>query len=86
MRPEYCGQPGNIPRLYSGLYLDFADRATHVFIRNKPGTFDQALRAIAATKKAGKLFHSCAAGRGFIYIKANGDVWPCPFEIQWGCP
>jgi radical SAM protein with 4Fe4S-binding SPASM domain len=30
-------------------------------------------------KLAGKVFHGCAAGRGFLYIKANGDVWPCPF-------
>lgn len=30
-------------------------------------------------KLAEKLFHGCAAGRGFVYIKANGDVWPCPF-------
>jgi radical SAM protein with 4Fe4S-binding SPASM domain len=36
-------------------------------------------------KLAGKVFHGCAAGRGFIYIKANGDVWPCPFvEISAG--
>lgn len=25
------------------------------------------------------LFHGCSAGRGFVYIKPNGDVWPCPF-------
>ena len=24
-------------------------------------------------------FHGCAAGWGLIYIKANGDIWPCPF-------
>ncbi|MCX5848451.1 MAG: radical SAM protein [Deltaproteobacteria bacterium] len=36
-------------------------------------------------KLAGKVFHGCAAGRGFVYIKANGDVWPCPFvEISAG--
>jgi len=28
---------------------------------------------------ARQVFHGCAAGRGFVYIKANGDVWPCPF-------
>jgi radical SAM protein with 4Fe4S-binding SPASM domain len=28
---------------------------------------------------AGKVFHGCSAGRGFVYVKANGDVWPCPF-------
>lgn len=32
-----------------------------------------------ALKLAGKVFHGCAAGRGFAYVKANGDVWPCPF-------
>jgi radical SAM protein with 4Fe4S-binding SPASM domain len=32
-----------------------------------------------------KVFHGCAAGRGFVYIKANGDVWPCPFvEVSAG--
>ncbi|MCE5211785.1 MAG: radical SAM protein [Deltaproteobacteria bacterium] len=36
-------------------------------------------------KIAGKIFHGCAAGRGFVYVKANGDVWPCPFvEINAG--
>ena len=34
---------------------------------------------------AGKVFHGCAAGRGFVYVKANGDVWPCPFvEVSGG--
>ena len=32
-----------------------------------------------------KVFHGCAAGRGFIYIKPDGQVWPCPFiEINCG--
>lgn len=36
-------------------------------------------------KLAGKVFHGCAAGRGFVYIKSNGDVWPCPFvEVNAG--
>lgn len=36
-------------------------------------------------KLARQVFHGCAAGRGFAYIKANGDVWPCPFvEINAG--
>jgi radical SAM protein with 4Fe4S-binding SPASM domain len=31
------------------------------------------------------VFHGCSAGRGFVYIKANGDVWPCPFvEVSCG--
>lgn len=34
---------------------------------------------------AKQVFHGCAAGRGFVYIKANGDVWPCPFvQINTG--
>jgi AdoMet-dependent heme synthase len=34
---------------------------------------------------AGNFFHGCAAGRGFVYVKANGDVWPCPFvEVNAG--
>jgi len=34
---------------------------------------------------AEKVFHGCAAGRGFVYVKANGDVWPCPFvEVKAG--
>lgn len=24
-------------------------------------------------------FHGCIAGKGMMYIKPNGDVWPCPF-------
>lgn len=36
-------------------------------------------------KLAEQVFHGCAAGRGFVYIKANGDVWPCPFiEVNAG--
>ena len=36
-------------------------------------------------KFAEKVFHGCAAGRGFVYIKSNGDVWPCPFvEVTAG--
>ena len=36
-------------------------------------------------RKAERFFHGCAAGRGFVYIKANGEVWPCPFiEINAG--
>jgi len=31
------------------------------------------------------VFHGCSAGRGFVYIKSNGDVWPCPFiEVSCG--
>jgi AdoMet-dependent heme synthase len=36
-------------------------------------------------KLAEKVFHGCAAARGFVYIKANGDIWPCPFvEVSGG--
>jgi len=24
-------------------------------------------------------FHGCAAGWGLLYLKSNGDLWPCPF-------
>jgi radical SAM protein with 4Fe4S-binding SPASM domain len=31
------------------------------------------------------VFHGCAAGRGFVYIKPNGEVLPCPFiEVSSG--
>ncbi len=34
---------------------------------------------------AEKVFHGCAAARGFVYIKPNGEVWPCPFvEVSGG--
>lgn len=36
-------------------------------------------------KIAEKVFHGCTAGRGFVYIKPNGSVWPCPFiEVNCG--
>lgn len=36
-------------------------------------------------KLANKVFHGCAAGRGFVYVKSNGEVWPCPFvEVPAG--
>jgi radical SAM protein with 4Fe4S-binding SPASM domain len=36
-------------------------------------------------KMARKVFHGCSAGRGFVYIKPNGDIWPCPFvEVKAG--
>ena len=28
---------------------------------------------------SGSRFHGCAAGWGLVYLKPNGDVWPCPF-------
>jgi len=50
------------------------------FLLEKKG-FNKGLKL----KLAGKVFHGCAAGRGFVYIKANGDVWPCPFvEVNAG--
>ncbi|MGD8546263.1 MAG: radical SAM protein [Candidatus Bathyarchaeota archaeon] len=31
------------------------------------------------------VFHGCSAGRGFVYIKPDGEVWPCPFlELNCG--
>jgi len=43
------------------------------------------IRSGLLLKLAGQVFHGCAAGRGFVYVKANGDVWPCPFiEVNAG--
>ncbi|TAL67210.1 MAG: radical SAM protein [Bacteroidetes bacterium] len=34
---------------------------------------------------AKKFFHGCTAGIGLVYIKPDGDVWPCPFvEVSAG--
>ena len=34
---------------------------------------------------AERSFYGCAAGNGLVYIKSNGDVWPCPFiEVNAG--
>jgi radical SAM protein with 4Fe4S-binding SPASM domain len=31
------------------------------------------------------VFHGCSAGRGFVYIKPDGELWPCPFiEVECG--
>lgn len=36
-------------------------------------------------RAASRVFHGCSAGRGFVYIKPNGDIWPCPFvEVSAG--
>jgi len=36
-------------------------------------------------KVAEQVFHGCAAARGFVYVKYNGEVWPCPFvEVSGG--
>jgi radical SAM protein with 4Fe4S-binding SPASM domain len=50
------------------------------YILEKKGIQDGLLIKIAE-----QVFHGCAAGRGFVYIKANGEVWPCPFvEVNTG--
>ncbi len=34
---------------------------------------------------AQRLFHGCTAGRGLLYVKADGELWPCPFvEVSLG--
>ncbi|HCJ67800.1 MAG TPA: radical SAM protein [Elusimicrobia bacterium] len=36
-------------------------------------------------KRVEKVFYGCTAGSGIVYIKPNGEVWPCPFlEIPAG--
>lgn len=43
---------------------------------------EKRLPAHLKTRLAELFFHGCSAGRGFVYIKANGEVWPCPFVEQ----
>lgn len=40
---------------------------------------EKRLPSCLKTRLARFFFHGCSAGRGFVYIKANGEVWPCPF-------
>jgi radical SAM protein with 4Fe4S-binding SPASM domain len=43
------------------------------------------IRSGPLLRLAETVFHGCSAGRGFVYIKPNGEVWPCPFiEISCG--
>jgi radical SAM protein with 4Fe4S-binding SPASM domain len=50
------------------------------FLLQRAGISSGPLLRLAET-----VFHGCSAGRGFVYIKPNGDVWPCPFvEVSCG--
>ena len=50
------------------------------FLLQRDGIFNGPLLRLAET-----VFHGCSAGRGFVYIKPNGEVWPCPFiEVSCG--
>lgn len=50
------------------------------FLLHRAGIESGPLLRLAET-----VFHGCAAGRGFVYIKPNGEVWPCPFiEVNCG--
>jgi radical SAM protein with 4Fe4S-binding SPASM domain len=50
------------------------------FLLQGAGIEDGPLLRLAET-----VFHGCSAGRGFVYIKPNGEVWPCPFvEVSCG--
>jgi radical SAM protein with 4Fe4S-binding SPASM domain len=49
------------------------------FLLQQEGIHDGFLLRLAEV-----VFHGCSAGRGFVYIKPNGDVWPCPF-IEMNC-
>jgi radical SAM protein with 4Fe4S-binding SPASM domain len=50
------------------------------FLLQRSGIDDGPLLRLAET-----VFHGCSAGRGFVYIKPNGEVWPCPFvEVSCG--
>jgi len=50
------------------------------FLLQRAGIESGPLLSLAET-----VFHGCSAGRGFVYVKPNGEVWPCPFiEISCG--
>jgi radical SAM protein with 4Fe4S-binding SPASM domain len=50
------------------------------FLLQQAGIKDGPLLHLAET-----VFHGCSAGRGFAYIKPDGQVWPCPFiEVSCG--
>jgi len=50
------------------------------FLLRRAGIHSGPLLRLAET-----VFHGCSAGRGFVYIKPNGEVWPCPFiEVSCG--
>jgi radical SAM protein with 4Fe4S-binding SPASM domain len=50
------------------------------FLLHRQGIKDGPLLRLAE-----QVFHGCSAGRGFVYIKPNGEVWPCPFiEVSCG--
>ena len=50
------------------------------FLLQRAGIHSGPLLRLAET-----VFHGCSAGRGFVYIKPNGEVWPCPFiEVSCG--
>jgi len=42
------------------------------------------IRSGPLLRLAETVFHGCSAGRGFVYVKPDGDVWPCPF-IEMSC-
>ncbi len=49
------------------------------FLLQRAGIRNGLLLRLAET-----VFHGCSAGRGFVYVKPDGDVWPCPF-IEMSC-
>jgi radical SAM protein with 4Fe4S-binding SPASM domain len=50
------------------------------FLLQRDGVSKGPLLRLAET-----VVHGCSAGRGFVYIKPNGEVWPCPFlELSCG--
>ena len=50
------------------------------FLLQRAGIQDGPLLRLAET-----VFHGCSAGRGFVYVKPDGEVWPCPFvEVSCG--
>ena len=73
-------------------FMAEAQRVTHAIMEPVAGPQYWPFLLQRAGVKGGPLlrlgesvFHGCSAGRGFVYIKPNGDVWPCPFiEVSCG--
>lgn len=40
---------------------------------------ENGIRSGPLLRMAEAVFHGCSAGRGFVYVRPNGDVQPCPF-------
>jgi radical SAM protein with 4Fe4S-binding SPASM domain len=67
-------------------FLKDKQRSAHVIVEPVAGPQywphlleSRGIRGAIPLRLAEQVFYGCAAGRGFVYIKPNGDIWPCPF-------